>query len=152
MKIDSSWYKRPEGLPDRTSAGGVVVRREAGQVLVALVREAGKPAFVLPKGGVETGESHEQAARREIREEAGFTQLALLGALGVKERLTFDRRAWVSQHFFLYETGEIAVTPTEAGYSPPEWFSVDKLPELFWPEQRELLTERQEMVKRLVFG
>ena len=152
MPIDSSWYERLPDLPDRTSAGGVVVRRVGDELLVALVREAGKPAFVLPKGGVEVGESLEQAARREIHEEAGFSQLSFLGELGSKERLTFDRHAWVSQHFFLFSTDEVDVQPTEAGYSPPEWFAIEALPEMFSPEQKALLTEQREKINRLALG
>ena len=51
--IDESWYERPPGVPDRTSAGGVVARIEDGQIYVALVGEVGLTDRVLPKGGVE---------------------------------------------------------------------------------------------------
>lgn len=51
------------------SAGGVVFRPN-GKVL--LLRRADERRWCLPKGGVEKGETPEQAARREIREEAGL--------------------------------------------------------------------------------
>jgi 8-oxo-dGTP pyrophosphatase MutT (NUDIX family) len=55
-----------------THAGGVVFRRTEGTVVFLLVRASKRPAeWVLPKGHIEAGESPEQAARREVREETG---------------------------------------------------------------------------------
>ena len=75
---------RPPGVSDRTSSGGVVVRIADGQIYVALVGELGLTERVLPKGGVEAGESLEEAARREIEEEAGLSSLELIEKLGVR--------------------------------------------------------------------
>jgi 8-oxo-dGTP pyrophosphatase MutT (NUDIX family) len=55
-----------------THAGGVVRQKKLGKTLVLLVRA--KPAphdWVLPKGHIEKGESSEETAVREVREEAG---------------------------------------------------------------------------------
>jgi 8-oxo-dGTP pyrophosphatase MutT (NUDIX family) len=57
------------------SAGGVLVRRGEGQpevVLAARRTRRGELAWGLPKGLIEEGESHEEAAVREIREETGY--------------------------------------------------------------------------------
>ena len=88
--IDESWYKRPPGVSDRTSAGGIVARIKDGQIYVALVGELGLTERVLPKGGVEPGESIEDAARREIEEEAGLSSLELIEKLGIRARLSYD--------------------------------------------------------------
>lgn len=53
------------------SAGGVVYRREDGKLEVQLIRDRyGK--MTLPKGKMEPGETIEQTAVREIREETGI--------------------------------------------------------------------------------
>ena len=60
----------------RTSAGGVLVRpAETGlEVLLASRRtRRGELVWGLPKGLVEEGESPEEAALREVREETGHT-------------------------------------------------------------------------------
>src|SRR3954454_21661462 len=54
------------------SAGGVVVRGEETIVIVPTRRTAsGRQVLALPKGHVDPGESEEEAAAREVREEAG---------------------------------------------------------------------------------
>jgi len=59
------------------SAGGVAFRRRAGRIEVALI-SVGEPArWQLPKGLIDRGESSEEAALREVREEAGIETEAL---------------------------------------------------------------------------
>lgn len=58
-----------------TSAGGVVCDDRADRrrwvLLIARRNAAGKPQWTLPKGGLEEGETDEEAALREVREETG---------------------------------------------------------------------------------
>jgi 8-oxo-dGTP pyrophosphatase MutT (NUDIX family) len=54
------------------AAGGVVSRRGPGGVLeVLLVHRPRYDDWTIPKGKLEPGETHEQAARREVLEETG---------------------------------------------------------------------------------
>ena len=53
------------------SAGGVVLRDTGGQVELAVVSPR-RGVVALPKGHPEPGESLEQAATREVREETGL--------------------------------------------------------------------------------
>ena len=55
-----------------THAGGIVCRREDGERCYLLVRSSTDAShWVLPKGHIDAGESPEEAALREVREEAG---------------------------------------------------------------------------------
>ena len=62
------------------SAGGVVIRRFRGRPFVAVVRVR-EGVLALPKGHPEPGESSAEAARREVREEAGV-EAEVVGSLG----------------------------------------------------------------------
>ena len=55
------------------AAGGLLVRDGAEGPELALVHRPRYDDWSLPKGKLEPGESFEQAARREIEEETGFT-------------------------------------------------------------------------------
>jgi 8-oxo-dGTP pyrophosphatase MutT (NUDIX family) len=58
---------------DAVSAGGVVWRRDArGRVEIALCGRTADGTWMLPKGTPDPGESHEETALREVREETGL--------------------------------------------------------------------------------
>jgi ADP-ribose pyrophosphatase YjhB (NUDIX family) len=149
--IDHTWYQRPPHVPEHVSAGGVVARLENDCVYIALVGERGLHGFVLPKGHVEPGESIEQAATREIAEEAGLSELTLIAPLGTEERLDFDKRSWKKTHYFLFLTNQSEGKPTDPQHDfEIQWFPLEAVPELFWPEQTQLIRNNRERINALI--
>lgn len=64
------------------TAGGIVFRRnQKGEVEILLIQDA-KDRWTIPKGHIEEGETAQQTAKREIGEEAGLSDVDVLGWLG----------------------------------------------------------------------
>lgn len=73
-------------MPQQQSAGVLLYRRRRG-LEVLLIHPGGpywarKDVWMIPKGRIEEGESPEEAARREFREELGSDALGELQPLG----------------------------------------------------------------------
>jgi ADP-ribose pyrophosphatase YjhB (NUDIX family) len=147
MVIDDTWYRRLPAAKERIAAGGIVLRQGDRRVYVALVREADVPPFVLPKGEVEPGETLEAAARREIREQVGLSDLQLMSKLGVLERLSYNKIYWTQTHYFLFTTAQKEGIPTDTQHHDAAWwFPLDDLPAMLWPEQRRLIDTHRDML------
>ena len=64
------------------TAGGIVFRRDSKGEIEILLIEDHKDRWTIPKGHIEEGETAQEAARREIGEEAGLHDIDMLGWLG----------------------------------------------------------------------
>jgi len=125
------------------SAGGVVVRpRKRGfQVAVMFSRFH---TWVFPKGGIMPGETPEQAARREVQEEVGLTDLRLIASLGTTEHQYQDRgrscRKRVDWFLFTPSTDAEPTPAPHHGALDAGWFPARRaLSLLTHPNQRSLL-------------
>ena len=99
-----------------------------GRVLI--VRRGRPPAhglYTLPGGGVELGETLEQAVIREVREETGLA-IAPLALVGFREAIACDAAGRVERHFVIlpfaarWIAGEIALSEelAEADWRKPD--------------------------------
>lgn len=94
------------------SAGGIVLG--TGSTIVMVRRQR---AWLFPKGHVEPGETDEEAARREIREETGITELEYIGDLGEYARPQMDKDENDTDvireiKMFLFATEQTELAPT----------------------------------------
>ena len=94
---------------------GAGVVRDSRLLLVRRVPEDFLGGFYeLPGGGIENGESFDQALRREIKEEIGLEVTSILGMISGFDYMGNDDKS-VRQFNFLVEVeeGEIKLAPNE---------------------------------------
>lgn len=106
-----------------TSAGGVVYRVADGAPLFLLIRDS-YANWGFPKGHLESGERAEDAALREVREEAGLNDLALRGRIDTIDWYFRFRGRLIHKvcHFFLMETSQSDTAPQRAeGITACRW-------------------------------
>lgn len=121
------------------SAGGVVINRR-GEILV--VSQHGT-SWSLPKGRIEVGEDILSAARREILEESGITELELIEEIGSYSRYRLsgaveDRSELKTIHMFLFRTSEEALRPIDPENPEARWVEKTQVAEILThPKDRE---------------
>ncbi len=114
------------------SAGGVVINNK-GEVLV--VNQQGN-SWSLPKGHIDEGESRMLAARREIYEESGITQLEFIKPLGNYQRykLSLDGGDDTSDlktiSMFLFKTDQENLKPLDPKNPEARWIRKDRVAHL----------------------
>ena len=108
-----------------TSAGGVVFRQTSEGVRFLLIKDPYKK-WGLPKGHVDSGESLEETADREVTEETGLGDLVLHGSLGVIDWHFRFRGKLIHKccHFYLFEAPTGSPCPqAEEGILACRWFA-----------------------------
>jgi 8-oxo-dGTP pyrophosphatase MutT (NUDIX family) len=137
------------------SAGGLIWRRESdGSIKVVLVRPAGRSTWVLPKGHLEEGETVEQAAVREAREETGLTvgKIEPLGEISYvyssRERNgTTLTRIFKRVHFFLMEHTGGDPSAHDSEIDEVAWLNFDEaLSRATHPSEQALIAKARTML------
>jgi 8-oxo-dGTP pyrophosphatase MutT (NUDIX family) len=124
------------------SAGGVVLDGDRVVVIVPVKRAAGgRRVLALPKGHPDGEESPEEAARREVAEEAGV-QGELIGELGDVHYRYQRRRRRVAKRvrFFLYRYSSGDVADHDHEIEEARWMPLEQAArELTYEGEREMV-------------
>jgi mutator protein MutT len=133
------------------SAGGVVVRDQEVIAIVPIKRSSdGVRVLGLPKGHLDPGETPEQAATREVREETGVTA-ELIEPLG-EIHYRFDRRGrsvakTVVFYLFRYLSGSVEDHDHEIERAL--WMPIDEaVRELTYAGEREMVERALSRIAR----
>ena len=110
-----------------TSAGGVVHRVADGRVEIVIVHRRSPKLWALPKGTPDSGETIEETALRETREETGL-EVEIVGELS-SIRYFFVRgstRFHKTVHFFLMRAIGGRTDDHDAEFDEVRWAPIDE--------------------------
>lgn len=137
---------------ERISAGGVAYKTIEDRTEIAIIRTSKEGRWQLPKGIIDPGETPEQAALREVREEAGI-DCELLKKIHSIDYWYVDRwgqspvRVHKHVHFFLmrFLRGDIADHDDEV--DEVRWSEIDETLDLLaFRAEKQVLTKAKEMI------
>ncbi len=134
------------------SAGGVVYRREGDDIEIVLASRRtrrGDLAWGLAKGGIEPGESREDAAVREVREETGL-DATIEADLGDTKYIYVweDVRIRKRVHFFLMRHVGGDVDDRDDEMEEIRWFPLERaLKRAAYRGEREVLARAAELLR-----
>ena len=140
---------------EQVSAGGVAFRLNDGKPEVAIVAVRPSRRWQLPKGLIDAGETEEEAARREVREEAGVDCQTVEKIETVEywyfgdqkgERVRYHKFV----HFFLmrYAAGDTADHDHEIDEA--RWVSIDEAVRLLaFKSEKETVKKAKSLIEKL---
>ena len=140
---------------EQVSAGGVVFRGSAATPEVAIVHMVPENRWQLPKGLIDKGETSEQAALREVREESGIVAdlLAPIETIEYWFTAVWDgerRRYHKFVHFFLMQYVSGDTTDHDDEVDEARWVTVDEaLTTLDFKSEREVVSKAAAMIASL---
>jgi 8-oxo-dGTP pyrophosphatase MutT (NUDIX family) len=135
-----------------TSAGGVVVRCTPQGPAFLVILDSYKN-WGFPKGHLDGEETPEQAARREVTEEAGLDDLTTHEELAVIDWFFRFRGRLIHKfcHFFLFESKDGDPTPQlEEGITECRWVRYDEaLTTIRYENARNVLREAESAARKI---
>lgn len=144
-----------DGRDDTTqySAGGVAFRSNGGEIEIALILTNNERRWQLPKGHLDPGETAEQAALREVAEEAGIECDLLEPILEIKYRFTHHGKngplrilKFVNFYLMRYVSGDVADHDDEVAEA--RWLPIDEaLKTLYHEDEKRVVTAANEILK-----
>lgn len=128
-------------VPSRLSAGVALVRRSEREWLFLMLRAYRNWDF--PKGGVEPGETPLAAARREVAEESGITDLRFTWGEVFYETPTYARNK-IARYYVAETSTEQAILSVQPSLGRPEhhewrWLRLDEALALTVPRLQQVL-------------
>ena len=131
---------------DETSAGGLVVdadRAVPAAALIGRIDRRGRLLWSLPKGHIESGESPEDAAIREVAEETGILG-EILAPLGVIDFwfVADGRRVHKTVHHFLLRAVGGALSDEDLEVNEVAWVPLSDLSARLAYDDERALAER----------
>lgn len=151
-RIGGQRSTRPASLKSQVSSGGVLYKKQDGQIEVVMIVPKGRNVLTLPKGLLDEGEEPYTTALREVREETGLSGRIIekIGEVSywfyIKEE---NVRCKKTVHYFLmeYEKGDTRDHDWEV--QEVLWLPIDEaIQKATYKTDREILKKAKELIIR----
>jgi 8-oxo-dGTP pyrophosphatase MutT (NUDIX family) len=118
----------------KTASAGGIILNEYNEVVIVYANGRG---WQFPKGTVEPGESHREAAAREIEEETGLTEITYCASLPPYLRVPRrEKNIERTLYYFLYTAKKQELTPSRE-ITECKWVTLDQAEAtLTYPEDK----------------
>lgn len=131
-----------------TSAGGIVTKIDNGILKICLVRPSiPTEEYVFPKGHLKKNETIEAAALREVQEETGLPNLAIIKYLGIVKRNSEEKdgtKVIKTIHLYLMSTDNYEHGEAEEDY---KWLSIEEaLKKMHFKKERKFLNKNAKLI------
>jgi 8-oxo-dGTP diphosphatase len=138
------------------SAGGVVYKKEHGQIFILLLmpmgRDFGPPKgyWAFPKGKIDEGEDQSQTAVREVDEEAGVKAKIQEDLKSIKFFRNYDKTLkFVHYYLMEYVSGDPKDHDKEV--SKAEWVALDEVEKrLKFPADKEVFARAKKVLDNII--
>ena len=152
---NQSTPQRKVATMDQISAGGIAFRWRESEPEIAIVSVKPKLRWQLPKGIVDPGESPQQTAVREVKEEAGVEAelIKLIETIeywyrSVKNGKPVRYHKFV--HFYLMEYRSGNVRQHDHEVEEAKWVTLDEALEMLdFKSERDVVEKAREMIEEM---
>ena len=136
---------------EQHSAGGLLVKKKGNRAQICLVSKKGGRVWAFPKGRVDTGESLEETAVREVLEETGH-EGSVIDKLDVIEYYFFLKENNTFYHktvtFFLMKLENEDVQPRDEAADSVGWYDAGVAKKkLSYLNEKKILSKAESLLK-----
>lgn len=120
-------------------AVGIIVLNAADQILIGeRVGSFGAGTYQLPGGHLEFGKTFEEAARDEVMEETGLTDIVFERIITLQNEIIYDKH-YVNLGFQVRSTSGTPMNPEPDKSRNWKWYDIDSIPEPLFASSKAMI-------------
>jgi 8-oxo-dGTP diphosphatase len=130
------------------SAGGIVYKRKDGQTFILVAQHSQHHGWVFPKGLIDTGETKQQTAIREVKEETGISGKILKTLTPISYWYVFEGvKIKKTVYYFVMEYQSGDTEDHDFEMERVEWIPSDKVKErLSYKSDKKVWEEAEKLI------